>query len=183
MKSILSFLITLLLNSYAISQISKDNWLVGGNAKFSVLKNSSEASLKFKQTNFQINPTIGYFLADKFAGGLRISYTYGNNSINNSSHVLAIGPFIRYYFLPKDKVFNILADGSYSYGIISGQGSINTQKSNTYSLAAGPVLYFNSSVGLEFLFGYSSTKVNGFAGSNNELQFGIGFQIHFERDK
>ena len=176
------FIVLLLLACIACNitycQITKGNWLVGGSANFSTIQYSSGASLHYKQTNFQISPTVGYFLKDKFAVGLRPSLSYGSNNLGNSSTVITIGPFVRYYFLKPETIFNLFTEGSYKYGTIS-----RGQRLNTFSFAAGPVLYFNSSVGLEFTIGYSTTKVVGFTGSNNEMLAGIGFQFHLEKDK
>jgi len=175
----LLFIITIAVFSTNVNcQITKGNWLVSGSLSFSRLQSSSEATLQFKQTNFQISPTIGYFLKDKFALGLRPSLSYGSNTIANSSTAFNVGPFARYYFLNSEKIFNLFCEGSYSYGTISGG-----QKLNTYAFNAGPVLYFNSAVGLEFILGYSVSKVIGFKGNNTAMQAGIGFQFHLERDK
>jgi hypothetical protein len=160
------------------SQITKGNWMLSGNASISSLKSSSAASIQFKQTDILFSTGIGHFFIDKFAAGLRPSLTYGSNNIANSSTVFGIGPFVRYYCLKPENIVNILIDAGYLYGAISGG-----QKSNTMTLYAGPVVYFNTSVGIEFLIGYSTSKVVGFEGRNNKLQFGIGFQFHFEKDK
>ena len=161
-------------------QITKGNWMLGGNASFSSLKSSSTAAAQFKQTDIQIIPTVGYFFIDKFTAGLRPSLTYGSNTIANSNTIIGIGPFARYYFLSPDNILNLFTEGSYSYGSISGKGQI-ASKSNTYSVSGGPVVYFNSSVGLEFTLAYSTTKVVGFTGTNNEVRFGIGFQFYLEK--
>jgi hypothetical protein len=181
-KSILFIITASFIFNNANSQITKGYWLISGNANFSTLKSSSAASLQFKQTDIQISSGVGYFPIDKFAIGLRPSFTYGNNSINaGSAKIFGIGPFLRYYFLKPEKVFNVFTEANYSYQSIVGQGS--GQKSNTFSFLAGPVLYFNTSVGLEFTMGYSTTKIVGFTGSNNKMQFGIGFQFHLEKEK
>ena len=182
-KTILLIIATNFIIYNVNSQITKGNWLVGGSTNFSTIQYSSAASLHYKQTNFQINPIVGYFLKDKFALGLRPSLSYGratgsNNTVYSSGTVINIGPFARYYFLKPENIFNLFAQGSYGYGTVTGG-----QRSNTFSFAAGPVLYFNSSVGLEFTIGYSTTKSVGFSGNNNEVLFGIGFQIHLEKDK
>lgn len=182
-KTILFILTIIIFSNTANCQITKGNWLVGGSASFSRLQSSSEASTQYKQTNFQISPTIGYFLKDKFAVGLRPSLNYGratgsNSTVLSSGTVITIGPFVRYYLLKPENIFNLFAEGSYGYGTISG-----SQRSNTFSFAGGPVLYFNSSVGLEFTISYSTTKIVGFSGNNNDVLFGIGFQIHLEKDK
>lgn len=174
---------TLIFNFKSNSQITKDNWLVGGSASFSSLKSSSEAVVQFKQTNIQITPLVGYFLMDQFAVGLNPSFTYGSNNVANTSTVINIGPFVRYYFLKPENIFNLFTQGSYAYGSITGKGQSIGFKLNTFAISGGPVLYFNSTVGLEFIIAYSTTKAVGAPGTNNEIRFGIGFQIHLEKDK
>jgi hypothetical protein len=159
-------------------QISKRNWLLSGSASIATINNESEATLKYKQTNIQIAPSIGYFIKDRFAIGLRPSLIYGSNNIGNDETVFAIGPFMRYYLLNTEKQFNIFAEPSYSYGTFSKA----KLKQNTFSIAAGSVVYFNTSVGLEFIIAYSSSKVVSYKGANNELRFGIGFQFSLEKD-
>jgi hypothetical protein len=67
------------------------------------------------------------------------------------------------------------------YWFTPTKGSINT-----FSASAGPVIYFNSSVGMEFLLGYYSRKEviqqNGdIINHQKGFQIGIGFQIHLEK--
>ena len=166
------------------SQITKGNWLVGGSASFSQQNPSSTAIAMFKQTNFQINPFVGYFLIDKLAVGLNPSVEYEKVSLGpNTSTIINVGPFVRYYFLEADKIFNLFGQGSYAYGSNIGkvQGRKYGNSLNTFAFSAGPVLYFNSSVGLEFTINYSTTKFVGFTGANKFLSYGIGFQIHLEK--
>lgn len=146
-----------------------------------MIRYNSNGTLMYKQTNLSISPSVGYFLKDKFAVGIRPSFTYGGSTIRsgNSETIFTVGPFVRYYFLKTDKVFNILTDGSYLYTYF-GSSEV---KQNTISLAAGPVVYFNSSVGLEFLIGYASTKVANYSGRNDEPKFSIGFQFNLEKEK
>lgn len=179
MKKIICLCVVVLLFNLSYSQITKGNWLVGGSASFSNTDYGSGASTQYKRTDLQISPSIGYFVADKLAFGLSPSIVYGKAILptnTGSSTVFNIGPFARYYLLQADKPFNLFAEGNYAYGAISGGDG-----QHTYSIEAGPVLYFNSSVGLEFTFGYSSTKYVGYSGHDNVLQFGIGFQIHLEK--
>lgn len=180
MKKIICPFIAILLFTVSHSQITKGNWLVGGSASFSKTDYKTDVSGQYKRTDLSISPSIGYFVADKLALGLSPSLVYGKAILSTntgSSTVFKIGPFARYYFLQADRPFNLFAEGNYAYGVISGTG----QKQHTYSIEAGPVLYFNSSVGLEFMFGYSTTKFVGYSGRDNVLQFGIGFQIHLEK--
>ncbi len=183
MKRLLPVFIIFIFSLTANSQIAKNSWLVSGNVSFATQKNSSAASVQYKQTDIQISPTIGYFLADNFAAGVRPSFTYGKNNLVADAKpqtIFSIGPFARYYFLKNESPFNLLAEAAYAYG--SSKLASNSQQ-HSFSFAAGPVLYFNTSVGLEFLMGYSTAKVVNFSGRNTALRFGIGFQIHLEKEQ
>lgn len=183
LKSFVLIFVAIFLSNNSFGQITKNNWLLSGSASFSTLKSSSSATLQFKQTDFQISPTIGYFIIDKFAVGLKPSFTYGKNNLivgGDAQTIFSIGPFTRYYLLQTDRPFNLLVEGSYSYASFK-QGS--DFKQNSFSVSAGPVLYFNTSVGLEFIIGYSTTKIINYTGSNNAVRFGIGFQFHLEKEK
>jgi hypothetical protein len=180
-KVVLIFFAILSICKLANSQITKGTWLLSGSACFSMKNYGSQGSLIYKQTDLSLSPSVGYFIKDKFAIGLRPSLTYGSNTISsgNSETIFTIGPFLRYYLLKTDNAFNILTEGSYSFASFQSSAT----KQNTFLLATGPVLYFNSSVGLEFLIAYASTKVVNFAGRNNELRFSIGFQFNLEKDE
>jgi hypothetical protein len=154
-----------------------------------------------RQTQINLSPNLGFFLADKFATGLKL--VYSNNrykQINTPNYNLnkfitySVGPFLRYYFLPTDKQFNLLVDGSYQYGNERGGGVVSTgseavdfdlskYQKHSFSIAAGPVIYFNSSVGMEFLAAYITSKYANIAGRNNTFQVGLGLQVHLEKDK
>lgn len=189
-KITISVLAILLLSVAAKSQITKGNWMLGGNISY--------ASTQYKSENygpehivydFTIKPSVGYFFGDKFVGGIKAAIikrgtkdpgTPGNNKNTDFN----LGFFSRYYFLPEEKQVNILFESSYLYGFVGGGSGQNTSTSkNTFALAAGPVIYFNTSVGLEFLIGYSTYKFSGINGSNGTIQIGIGLQIHLEKDK
>ncbi|RTL58588.1 MAG: hypothetical protein EKK37_09660 [Sphingobacteriales bacterium] len=177
-KIILSSCVIIVLTLTATSQITKGFWFLSGNANFSTLKSASDASVKYKQTDIQISGSVGHFVLDKFAVGLRPWLGYGSNNLGNSSTVFNIGPFVRYYILPSGKIVNIITDASFSHGFFSGGNN-----SNTLSFYAGPVIYFNTSVGMEFLLGYSTIKNVGYAGHDSRTQLAIGFQFHLEKEK
>lgn len=151
-----------------MAQLTKGHWLVGGNGSFYSYKNeiiSSVPTINGKFNQIDISPNIGYFFADKFALGIRSTISSikgkdivvgGNGSGESSGQRYLIGIYGRFYFLEKKKQTNILADVSYKSGLIRG---LNNTKGtlNTISFAAGPVIYFNSSIGIEFLFGYQAS--------------------------
>jgi hypothetical protein len=188
-------------------QITKDNWLIGGTANFSSSNQETvvqTGTQKSTYLNYSIAPNIGYFFLDKFAAGLKAGITKGKadyGDLRQGGVTVAsggysnatwfdLGPFVRYYLLSADKQFNLFAEGKYMYGIASLHPGKGTR--HNYSFNAGPVIYFNSSVGLEFTVGYSSERTKHFHPDTNELVFsskikalqvGVGFQFYLERDK
>lgn len=190
-KNTVLFFALMLFAVTAQSQITKGNWLMGGNASFTLSKYNSEFGQKNTDFVLQIAPDIGYFVIDKLAAGLKVSlYKHGNKATGTSVYrkhtTVDFGPFVRYHFLPVDNIANILVDAAYQHGTDNyGTSNYVSDKNptNTFSFAAGPVIYFNTSVGLEFLMGYSTTKYTGFAGSNGTIHVSLGLQVHLEKDR
>ncbi len=198
MKRLLTIFTLLFFSITAKSQLDKGIWLVGGVGNFSASKGETTypiGILKYTSSNISVLPNIGYFITDKFAAGIKTGFTWdkytGGDVLNNgvivasggSSNVkrFDIGTFVRYYFLEKEKQFNLLVEANYLHGFIN-QGSAKGN-GNTFSINAGPVIYFNSSVGIEFLLGYRSRTEDingGLKDIKNSFQIGIGFQVHLE---
>lgn len=175
----------------ANAQLTKKNWLVGGSGKFSSITSTSvlsNTSVDSKYTLLTFSPNIGYFILDKFAIGLKssinweksISYSPGY-STSNQTNVLA-GPFLRYYFLKSDNTMNFLLEPSFQYGPY--RAGDEKGNSNIFSALTGPVIFFNSSVGLEILAGYSflNLKTGRQSAERKTFLVSIGFQIHLENE-
>lgn len=191
MKKITILVVTVLLFcTKSNSQITKGNWMVGGNASF-FFTNSNTGITDTKTTTINLAPNSGYFFIDKFAGGIRLSFyknhiKFGqpNNNFNTFT-TYRLGPFVRYYFLPVDKQYNIITEISYQLGNekVEISNSSTTNNSNNFSFSAGPVIYFNSSVGIEFLLNYSSSGNNITSNRATSFGIGIGLQVHLQKDK
>ncbi len=200
MKYLLIFIIFLSFTETALGQLDKGIWLVGGSGSFQSNKRDfivGQDIVQYKDIDVSLSSSVGYFIIDKLAIGIKPSFSWsksdyvrtlagnvGGGRGNNSW--LYFGPFGRYYLLQKDNNYNILVDASYSYGIQSNFGA-KTGHSNSFKFMTGPEFYFNSSVGIELLVGYSSRK-DGFYGFDQSQHYRgflttIGFQIHLERDK
>lgn len=76
----------------------------------------------------------------------------------------------------------MVTEAAYLYGFETRAPSDKTTK-NTFSFSAGPVIYFNNVVGLEMLVSYSTYKLSQIEGNNNTIRFGIGLQVHLEKEK
>jgi hypothetical protein len=181
----------LITSSYAAkSQLTKGTWLVGGTGKFYSYNSeisSQNNNTEGKYTQIDLSPNIGYFVADKLALGLKPTFssikgkvaTTGGLSTNVQRYWL--GPFGRYYFLETERQFNLLAELSYQFGLLNAGGQKGDLR--TFSALTGPVIFFNSSVGIEFLLGYSYSKEDVESSIkiiNKGFQIAVGFQIHLE---
>ena len=173
----------------AFGQITKGNWLVGGN--FDLYQNtenynSSTLKIDSKHTVINVSANIGYFVMDRLAFGLKPTFSSikgeGINGSGSSTNfqIYRLGPFGRYYFLDTKKQYNILIDMSYQLGVLVIERKKIESKQRNLSLLVGPVIYFNSSVGLEFLMGYNNiiNNLDGTESTSKRFQIVIGFQIH-----
>jgi hypothetical protein len=198
MKKILLLLILTTAYSKARCQLDKGIWLLGGSGSFynyHEAYNSTPTAFTAKYTEMDISASIGYFLADKFAVGLRPTFSSVKgeviDNLSTNSYKIAVGPFARYYFLQMDRPFNLLSDISYQSGINKRIDAFHEKgKYNTFSVMAGPEIFFNSSAGLEILLGYSqkitsierSIPENNFKMNKKGFQISVGFQLHLEKN-
>jgi hypothetical protein len=187
--SFLLFLIAFTTNSF--SQLTKNTWLVGGNAKF-YSYNSEYSSPTYnstaKYTQIDLSAPIGYFVADKVAFGIKPTFSSTKGKVTSpgglSTNVQRywIGPYGRYYLLNKEQPYNIVTEAGYQFGFFGGgllKGNLST-----FSASAGPVIYFNTTVGIEFLLGYSYIRedVENYQKEVRKgFQIAVGFQIHLEK--
>ncbi len=181
----------------AQSQLTKGNWLVGGSGSF-YSYNETYTSPTYnntaKYTNIDVSASLGYFIIDKLAAGLRPTFSSFKGKVTSpgggstNSYKIAIGPFARYYFLNTEKPFNILADVSYQVGINKYLGSTHEQgKFNNLSIMGGTEIFFNSTAGMEILLGYSQKVLSlenspsAFNFTKRGFQVSIGFTLHLEK--
>lgn len=183
-----SFFLTAL-NTY--SQITKGIWMIGGSGKFYSYKSNNSSSsynVNSRYTQIDLSIAAGYFITNKFAIGIKPTISSikgkvtstGGGSTNIQRYIF--GPYLRYYFLNTDNQNNILIEANYQVGFLGG--GLAKGRINNYSILSGPVIYFNTTVGLELLIGYNysmedvknSNKV-----TNHGFQSTIGIQIHLEK--
>jgi hypothetical protein len=159
----------------------------GDNVSYSLTHTKSEIACGQRNTVYSlwIMPDLGYFFMNKLAAGLKGTiHNEGSKatgtSVFSKDNDYDFGPFLRYYILPTDYTVNLLIEGSYQYAFIGGGQNKKTTSKNAFSIAAGPVVYFNSAVGLEFLLNYSTYKYVGFSGRNSTVTVSLGFQIYLK---
>lgn len=190
-RNLLTLCILFLL-AKADAQITKGNWLVGGNFSYSKDKSMGNDVINSKSRTVDIMPNAGYFVVDKLALGARLNVgsskqkypqAQGQNVITQNS--FGVGPFIRYYLLKPDKIVNIFSEGGIVYETLTSKNSGSVQgreKSILKTAAIGAVVFLNSAVGLEVKFGYSNLKVFNKDAREKNIQLNLGFQIHLEKN-
>jgi hypothetical protein len=179
MKCIILVAFSLLTFNISKAQLTKGNWMLGGNLSFTSTKYNSANYTPPTYTNvtLDINPNVAYFIANNFNVGIKSSF----NKLIRVSDGLSYtsfhsGPSCRYYFLNDENRINFLAELSYRVGL--DKGNAWQSSTNTYAGGLGCVAFFNSSVGIEFMVNYISDKFNDYAGRNNTIQLALGLQVH-----
>lgn len=177
MKTLFFFLV-LALSLSLNAQITKGNWMVGGDVAFSYSKSKSESVVDNETLNVNLSPNIGYFFWDKFALGLRPEYTRSRTKSDSGTSKFdrfVLSPFARYYFLKADNMINPFFETSYRISLV------NEANSREFSAKGGIAIFLNSSVAFEVSLNYlNSTSENIFVG-NHTILLGFGVQVHLEK--
>jgi len=172
----LTSIIIVLFSITANSQITKGNWMVGGDAYYSYDKYNSTS----ETWSIYFSPNVGYFFLDKLAVGIKP--TFGIAKKSKAGY--GIDVFTRYYFLKSTKIINFFIEpkGGISYSKSRGGDSIN---SYNYGIKAGQALFLNQSVALEFFMDYNNRagSYKNIKSNSQRIFFGFGLQIHLEKDK
>jgi Outer membrane protein beta-barrel domain len=178
MKKLIFALACIVVTSKLSAQINKGQWLAGGNINWTSSFNSYYNS---NATVISFMPDAGYFFIDKLAGGLNLVFNINNPSGNDfSTKTYGVSPFVRYYFLPKTKSLNLFAQAAYGWNRTNGDGLGGSNiNSHQWSFSAGPAIFLNPHVALEFALNYTNMGGPDYSNGNPET-FGlnIGFQIH-----
>lgn len=180
MKKTFLSLIAVFLLFGSNAQITKGNWLLGGSGTIS-RQQQKLIGARVKSTIIDLKPNLGYFIVDKFSVGLMPGIEHSNIKKTNAFHskmtFWSVGPFIRYYFLPVENITNFFAHSSYQL-----RTSSTGEHSHTMLFSAGPVVYFNSSVGLELTGNYRINRYNPAITYANTFFIAIGLQVHLKSD-
>lgn len=189
-RLIVPIFIFLFLNFFSsnslFAQINKGNWMVGGSANYSSSHQKSTPVLYYRYHHTEANGDAGYFIINKLAAGIRLSYMQSHNVtsyndttlFNSTTREIDFGPFIRYYILPGRLKYNFLVDGVYSLGRTRTKSDNDSKdKISIYAFSAGPVWFINSTAALELTVSYEHRKLFSYD-KNSYMNVNLGFQIH-----
>lgn len=180
------------------AQISKGNFLVGGEGGFSLNENEIDLDGNIIANNesfIRLAPNIGYFLVANLAFGviIDIQLKNSNNSFGstNSEKIYSAGPFIRYYFLKKGRV-NMFIQSAYTIGKgdytfssdpVEAFGELNQSENkhnidlSGYALKTGLAFFLSRNVSLELSLRYHNSTENR---ESRYLRFANGVVEEFE---
>ena len=205
-KLLLSLTAALLLSTAGSAQITaQGNFIIGSTLGFSAANSKITqddgagdiATESPTSTQFSFAPKIGYFLADHFALGIGMDYTFSQvertDGDNNRDSDLLFGPFGRYY-LPMAADMAFFLEGNFGFGNASDNLLIagETQRINTnimaFGLGPGFTIFSSSAIGIEALVKYNfarsrfDTDIAGVQretiSRTNQFDFSIGFQFY-----
>ncbi|AOM80585.1 outer membrane beta-barrel protein [Pedobacter steynii] len=187
MKKLLLSLVAV--SAFAFSsqaQTEKGKIMVGGNVAFDTKK--SDAAGAKSNTNFQIVPSVGYFVADNFAVGTGVGYGYSktsgiagpNNTVisGNKNSSFVVSPFGRYYANLSEsfKFFGQLSVPM-AFGkdkAVDAEGNVGAKTASTteigVALSPGFAFYPTKKIGIEF-------ALNGLNYNNLRKEDGNGDKI------
>ena len=104
MKYIILIAFSIFIFNTTKAQLTKGNWMLGGNLSFASTKYNSANYTPPTYTNVlvDINPNVAYFVANNFNVGIKTTFskTYRVNSSSYTS--FRLGPSCRYYFLENE---------------------------------------------------------------------------------
>lgn len=119
MKKLL-FMSAIALCGLSNAQISKGNWVIGGNTGMGF--NNSTTKIKSNGTSndgpkistFSVTPSLGYFVIDGLAVGIDLGYTntvYKELDMKQTTSMFSVMPNATYYFQTGGKFFPFLGAG------------------------------------------------------------------------
>ncbi len=150
-----------------------------------------------QNTQWNVSPSVGYFLLNNFALGIGLDYTSSTETRAGEDKTkdadLLFGPFARLYFPFGDKA--IFLQGNFGFGNSSDNLTVNDtrQNINTNILAVGVgpgfTIFSNDGIGIEALvkYNYARSKFDiDVAGvktttttKTNQIALSLGIQVYF----
>jgi hypothetical protein len=158
---------------------------------------SNAAETEPKNTQWNVSPSIGYFLFDNFTLGIGLDYTSSSETRAGEDKTkdadLLFGPFARYYFPFGDKA--IFLQSNFGFGNSSDNLTVGGVKqninTNILAVGVGPgfTIFSNDGIGIEALvkYNYARSKFDiDLAGvktttttKTNQIALSLGIQVYF----
>lgn len=186
-KKITLFVVVLFTAFSVNAQIQKGRFLVGGTSNLSFLSSKSTyrydgtTTKKIKISSFEFSPEVGYFIMDKLAIGLDLSYSSEKEKVDNEawsdpSRTFGMAFFGKYYF--EAGSFKPFGKAQLGYLHIAGSDNdVNKFNGVALGVAAGAAYFINDLVAFEASLGYDYAKVKNVKDNKYEDKVG-GFGLN-----
>jgi len=189
MIKITMLLSLLVLTTVMYAQTEKGKWYISGSSDISYSSTTTtyeydgEEQGDLDLSQFNITPTIGYFVTDGLAVGLSFNVESSKQDDVTSNSIL-IGPMAKYYF-GTSNIKPFIQGGLY-FGSQKEDDDVDEAKAkaSAWDLSGGVALFINDFASVDIGLGYGSAtltskdddkaklKVNG-------LAFNVGFSLYF----
>ncbi|SDX06525.1 hypothetical protein SAMN05444411_1036 [Lutibacter oricola] len=153
-------------------QISKGNWMLGGDVIVKGFKHEDSEKYLYYAELF---PKVGYFVSDKLVVGGEVGFYKAENSSLYTSFV----PFCRYYLLDYDKKNNPFVEGGVGFKYHEYNKLEESLTELMHYFKAGVSAFFTNSTALNITLNY---KRNSFQ-FDKEISMAVGVQIHLEKKR
>lgn len=168
----------------------KGHYIVDGSVSFAFNTAKSEYAVSESKSDafvFWLSPKAAYFVVDRLAVGMKISFNYtdgeytdndGSKSSSNSTGVSA-GPFLRYYLAN-----GIFGEASVGFGTTKSTSGDYESRNNSfgYELGVGYAIFLNQHISVEPMFSYkhfrSKNEELSVENTNGGFSLGAGFTIY-----
>jgi hypothetical protein len=182
-KFLLFFSMVMLACTLAQAQTEKGKWLVGATTSNFSLSGDRD----YSQFSLQLSPSVGYFVTDNLAVGVRLGFSASSTralgvSVSRTSS-LGAGIFGRYY-IPLTERIKIPIELETNY--VRGFGRINSNPNNfgymSSGIYSGVSIFLNDAISLDLMAGY---RLNAFSDSfsnstQGSLSGKIGFSLYLD---
>lgn len=197
MKKLL--LLLLFVSQFTFSQTNEGTFIFSGNtsANFSQSKTKS-GNFETETTNFDINPTFGYFVKNNLyiglAGTFQFSHVNNDQDFITKSTLTVLMPSVGYYF-PVEGKLKPFVSGSFGYANLVEKYESNfepifpdpafepiqIEKFNgfAYALAGGASYFITEHFSLDAQLSYNFIQVENKNNNNEREVSGLGFRIGF----
>lgn len=165
------------------AQTEKGQWLVGATTSgFSFSKRQSTSTF-----NANLNPSVGYFVANNLATGLRVGTYFASNYDGflqrYYNYGVSLNAFGRYY-IPLSQRLKIPIDLEAGIGTGASKQSSGTITGSSFNAGAhtGLSCFINSHASIDLLAGYSGFKpLNNISSQSwsGNLNGQLGFSLYF----
>ena len=157
---------------HGMAQTGKGSTLLGGSLSLQTTKANSQ---------FSLNPNVGYFIFDNFAAGagLNMSFSKVGDEKRNS---FGLGPFARYYFGKTTTKPFVVTEFNYNFISTTLPNTPKTKVNGfSYLLGLGFAAFLNDLVAVEGIAGYNYSDYKNNSGASG-FNLRLGFQIYFGKD-